>query len=31
MVLRDDYNPVEVFDALNRETIRRELARSMTR
>jgi spermidine synthase len=28
-VLRDDYNPVEVFDALNRETIRRELARSM--
>jgi len=29
LVLRDDYNPVEVFDALNRETIRRELARSL--
>jgi predicted membrane-bound spermidine synthase len=31
LVLRDNYNPVEVFDASNRESIRRELARSMIR
>jgi len=29
IVLTDDYNPVEFYDAANREVIRRDLARSM--
>ena len=31
LILTDDYNPVEVYDAANREQLRRNLARGMHR